>query len=89
MKQRKMVFPVLHIILRPMIFLMMKKSLTAFLDELPAAQNANANFELIASMINVHGPKNWKGEPGYFTKEMLHKYIDDLSLEFSISQTPN
>lgn len=53
---------------------------TAYLDELKAAEKANANFKLIATMTDVDGSKDWKGETGYFTKEMLQKYIDDLSL---------
>lgn len=51
----------------------------AFLDELTEAQKANANFKLIASMTDSEGSKDWKGETGYFTKEMLQKYIGDLS----------
>ncbi|MGB3344454.1 MAG: FAD-dependent oxidoreductase [Aequorivita sp.] len=51
----------------------------AFLDELTAAQKKNANFKLIASMTDVDGSKDWKGETGFFTKEMLKKYIGDLS----------
>lgn len=52
----------------------------AYLDELMEAQKANANFKLIASMTDKEGDKEWKGETGFFTKEMLHKYIGDLSL---------
>ncbi len=51
----------------------------AYLDELTAAQKANANFKLIASMTDIDGAKDWKGETGFFTKEMLQKYIGDLS----------
>lgn len=53
----------------------------AFLDDLMEAQKANANFKLIASMTDdVEDSKEWKGERGFFTKEMLQKYIGDLSL---------
>ncbi|HEY5391085.1 MAG TPA: FAD-dependent oxidoreductase [Hanamia sp.] len=52
----------------------------AYLDELMEAQKANANFKLIESMTDKEGSKDWKGETGFFTKEMLHKYIGDLSL---------
>ncbi len=52
----------------------------AFLDELTEAQTANDNFKLIPSMTDVDGSKGWKGETGFFTKEMLQKYIGDLSL---------
>ena len=51
----------------------------AYLEELTAAQKANANFKLVASMTNIDGSKDWKGETGFFTKEMLKKYIGDLS----------
>lgn len=52
----------------------------AYLEELTATQKANANFKLIASMTDTDGSKEWKGETGFFTKEMLKKYIGDLSL---------
>ncbi len=51
----------------------------AYLDELTAVQKENANFKLIASMTDMDGSKDWKGETGFFTKEMLQKYIGDLS----------
>lgn len=52
----------------------------AYLDELTEVQKANANFKLIASMTDIDGSKGWKGETGFFTKEILEKYIGDLSL---------
>ncbi len=52
---------------------------TAFLDELEAAEKANPNFKLIASMTDEKNSKDWQGETGYFTEEMLKKYIGDLS----------
>lgn len=52
----------------------------AYLDELTEAQKSNANFRLIATMTDLENSKDWKGETGYFTKEMLKKYIGDLSL---------
>lgn len=52
----------------------------AYLEELTATQKANANFKLVASMTDIDGSKGWKGETGFFTKEMLKKYIGDLSL---------
>ncbi len=51
----------------------------AFLEELTEAQKENANFKLIASMTDIEGSKDWKGETGFFTKEILQKYIGDLS----------
>jgi len=52
----------------------------AYLDELEAAEAENPNFKLIASMTDLDGSKDWKGETGFFTKEMLQKYLGDLSL---------
>ncbi|MDQ2720171.1 MAG: FAD-dependent oxidoreductase [Bacteroidota bacterium] len=52
----------------------------AYLDELTEAQKANANYKFIASMTDEEGSKDWKGERGFFTKEMLQKYIGDLSI---------
>ena len=52
---------------------------TAYLDELTVAEKANPNFKMVASMTDIKGSKDWKGETGYFTKEMLEKYIGDLS----------
>lgn len=52
----------------------------AYLDELTEAQKSNSNFKLIASMTDTVGSEDWKGERGFFTKEMLQKYIGDLSL---------
>lgn len=52
----------------------------AYLDELTAAQAENPNFKLIASMTDLEGSKDWKGETGFFTKEMLQKYLGDLSI---------
>lgn len=52
----------------------------AFLDDLTAAEKENTNFKLIASMTDIDHAKDWKGETGFFTKEMLQKYIGDLSL---------
>jgi ferredoxin-NADP reductase len=51
----------------------------AFLDELTAAAKENPNFKFIASMTDVDRSKDWKGETGFFTKEMLQKHIGDLS----------
>lgn len=62
----------------------------AYLDELTEAQKANANFKLIASMTDVAGSKDWKGETGFFTQEILQKYIGDLSLPiYYISGPPS
>jgi len=52
----------------------------AYLDELTEAQKANANFKLVPSMTDVDSSKGWEGETGFFTKEMLRKYIGNVSL---------
>ena len=51
----------------------------AYLDELKEAEKANPNFKLVASMTHTDHSTDWKGETGFFTKEMLQKYIGDLS----------
>jgi ferredoxin-NADP reductase len=62
----------------------------AYLDELTETQKANTNFKLIASMTDKDGSKDWKGETGFFTKEMMQKYIGDLSLPiYYISGPPS
>ncbi|MDW5266783.1 MULTISPECIES: FAD-dependent oxidoreductase [Acidobacteriaceae] len=50
----------------------------AFLDELAAAQEANPNFTLIATMTEVNNAQ-WSGETGYITEAMLKKHLPDLS----------
>jgi ferredoxin-NADP reductase len=53
----------------------------AFLDELTAAQTANPNFTLVASMSEMEkSAAQWRGETGHVIKTMLMKYIDDLTL---------
>jgi ferredoxin-NADP reductase len=53
----------------------------AYLDELTEVQKRNVNYKLVASMTDAEAvTKGWQGETGFFTKEMLQKYIDDLSL---------
>lgn len=62
----------------------------AYLDELIEAQNKNANFKLIASMTEKVGSEDWKGETGFFTKELMEKYVGDLSLPiYYISGPPS
>jgi ferredoxin-NADP reductase len=52
----------------------------AFLDELIAVQKSNPNFLFIGTMTKTKGLSNeWHGETGLFTKEMLQKYIGDLT----------
>ena len=50
-----------------------------FLDELNAAQKANSNFSLIATMTEIGAsPNTWKGETGYIDEAMLKKHLSDL-----------
>lgn len=50
----------------------------AFLDELRDAEKSNSNFTFIPSMTEDKS-NQWHGETGFFTKEMLTKYIGDLT----------
>lgn len=51
----------------------------AFLDELREAEKVNPNFTFIPSMTEEKSGK-WNGETGFFTKEMLKKYLGDLKV---------
>jgi len=52
----------------------------AFLDELTKLQTEKPNFKLVSTMTNVaESRKHWNGETGYIDKQMLSKYIDELS----------
>ena len=63
---------------------------TAYLNEFTKAEKENANFKFIPTMTDTDHSKDWKGETGYFTKEMLQKYIGDLSLPiYYISGPPS
>ena len=62
----------------------------AYLDEMEVAEKENPNFKMIATMTDKDNSKDWKGETGYFTKEMMQKYVDDLSLPiYYISGPPS
>jgi ferredoxin-NADP reductase len=53
----------------------------AFLDELTAAQTANPNFTLVATMSDMETSATpWHGETGHVSKAMLTKYLADLML---------
>ena len=53
---------------------------TAFFDDFIYLEKTNPNFTFIPSMTNMEKSKaEWHGETGFFTKELLHKYIDDLA----------
>jgi ferredoxin-NADP reductase len=52
----------------------------AFLDELTKLQTEKSNFKLVSTMTNVaESRRHWNGETGYIDKQMLSKYIDELS----------
>ncbi|HEY4327616.1 MAG TPA: FAD-dependent oxidoreductase [Mucilaginibacter sp.] len=53
----------------------------AFMDELHDAEKRNPNFTFVPCMTDKEKlNKDWNGETGFFTKEMLKKYIKDLML---------
>lgn len=53
---------------------------TAFLDELTSLENENLHYKFIPTMTNMDKSKqDWKGETGFINKEMLTKYIKDLT----------
>ena len=54
---------------------------SAFLEELIALESKNPNYKFIGTMTEM-GKSNqpWSGETGYITKELIQKYIPDLSL---------
>jgi ferredoxin-NADP reductase len=53
----------------------------AFLDELIEAQEKNPNYAFIGTMTQMEkSSRTWLGETGYINKEMLVKYLPDLSV---------
>lgn len=54
---------------------------TAYLEDLQKLEKENPNFKLIATMTEKEKSSHqWNGETDYITKEMLQKYVGDLSL---------
>lgn len=52
----------------------------AFLKELQNLEKENKNFKLVATMTEMENSKQvWLGETGFINKEMLQKYLKDLS----------
>lgn len=52
----------------------------AFLEELTDLQKKNPNFKFIATMTNIkNSSTTWNGESGRIDKNMLLKYIGDIS----------
>ncbi|MEO8479679.1 MAG: FAD-dependent oxidoreductase [Gemmatimonadota bacterium] len=52
----------------------------AFLDEVAAAQDANPNGTFVGTMSAMErSAREWQGETGYITPEMLGKAIDDMT----------
>ena len=52
---------------------------TAFLDLLSEAAKQNPNFHLIATMTEMgKSHREWKGETGFITKDMLAKHLPSL-----------
>jgi len=53
---------------------------TAFLDELTALQKQNANFHLIATMVEMDKSKqSWNGERGFIDAAMLQRHLPELN----------
>jgi ferredoxin-NADP reductase len=54
---------------------------SAFLDELKNAQQRNQNYTFVGTMTEMEkSAQRWDGETGYITKDMLEKYVGDLTL---------
>ena len=52
----------------------------AFLDELTEVQKENPNYTFVGTMTQMEkSSRAWHGEIGYINKEMLAKYISDLT----------
>lgn len=52
----------------------------AFTPDFEKAKKENPNFTFVPSMTKLpEDDKSWKGERGFFTKDMLEKYVGDLS----------
>jgi ferredoxin-NADP reductase len=63
----------------------------AFLDELTAAETANPNFTLVATMSDKEkSAAQWQGEIGHVNRALLTKYLADLTLPiYYISGPPD
>lgn len=52
----------------------------AFLGDLMEAQEKNPNFTFVATMTEIeNSAQDWDAETGFISKEMLSKYIGDLT----------
>lgn len=62
---------------------------TAFLNELTELAKHNPNFTLIATMTEMEkSTQEWNGETGYITKEMVAKYVPDLTNSIGYAAGP-
>lgn len=53
---------------------------TALLSEIQSLEKENLNFKFIGTMTDLSkSAQNWGGEQGFINKEMLVKYLGDLS----------
>lgn len=51
-----------------------------FLPDLENAQKENPNFKLINTLTDLEKlPEGWTGETGFINREMLQKYLEDIS----------
>jgi ferredoxin-NADP reductase len=57
----------------------------AFYDELVNASKTNPNFSFVPIMTR---DENWQGEKEYISKEMIQKYIPDLSIAMYYTAGP-
>jgi ferredoxin-NADP reductase len=71
-----------HTIARDLLLFYGNNSLqdAAFLPELQDMQQQNQRFRLIATMANPD--RNWDGETGFITNNMIKKYIPDIHIPF-------
>jgi ferredoxin-NADP reductase len=51
----------------------------AFLNELKKLQDGNPKYKLIATMTEMDEVRSWRGESGRIGKEMLLRYVSDLT----------
>jgi ferredoxin-NADP reductase len=51
----------------------------AFLGELNQLQDGNPNYRLIATMTEMDKVRPWRGESGRIRKEMILRYVPDLT----------
>ncbi|MBU6500930.1 MAG: FAD-dependent oxidoreductase [Patescibacteria group bacterium] len=62
---------------------------TAFLKELQELEKQNPNYRFIGTMTDMkNSQQEWTGETGYINKEMIAKYVGDLTKPIYYSAGP-